>query len=173
MLEELNVAVDGDVATKHEMVGKRKLFRWVQNISIQIFMFRCISYLHNTTSPPQGCMFERRVAGWGWRLVWVVWWVVSNTINIRRFEYFAGEWKTSSKTHWWKQYLTPILLLHAAIDVIKRFGGLEMLEVGVADATHAAARPSWCRCDSKQWWVTNVIDNKSIDIHSPCSFCTM
>jgi hypothetical protein len=27
MLEELNVAVDGVVATKHEMVGKRKLFR--------------------------------------------------------------------------------------------------------------------------------------------------
>ncbi len=26
---------------------------------------------------------------------------------------------------------------------------------------------------TKRWWVTNMIINKSIDINSPCSFCTM
>jgi hypothetical protein len=100
---------------------KYKSFRWVQNI-LQITMLQCISHLDIAVLHLQGCLLERRVARWGWRLVGVVWWVASR--NIRQYEYFAGESKTSTKTHWSKQYLTPILLLHANIKEVRGLGNV-------------------------------------------------
>jgi hypothetical protein len=49
-------------------------------------MLQYISYLHIATSPRRGCIFERRVVGWGWWFVWVVLWALPR--NIVMFEKF-------------------------------------------------------------------------------------
>ena len=53
---------------------------------VQTMMLQYISYLHIVTFPCRGCIFERRVVGWGWWFVWVVLWALPR--NIVMFEKF-------------------------------------------------------------------------------------
>jgi hypothetical protein len=83
-------------------------------------MLQCISHLNIAVLHLQG----DGVGGWlGWCDGWHH--ETSDNTNI-----FQASQKHQAKHTDLKQYLTPILLLHANIDAIKKFRGLETLEVG-------------------------------------------